>query len=77
MTPGSSVRRERQDDEHSDPSYLVSMKHLLLGKAFEKLENKEMAAEHLQTALLQNPMNFEALDLLLSHKLLEASKCKF
>jgi hypothetical protein len=50
------------------------LKHFILAKAYEILENNICAAENYKQALIANPENFEAFDRLIGNYLLTHSE---
>jgi tetratricopeptide (TPR) repeat protein len=64
---------ERSETENTDDK-LESVKFLILGKAYELLENKQMAIKSYNRALVLDPGNIEAFEILTNHNLLTSEQ---
>ena len=71
-----SINFESQilDDEHYDINSMHSIRHLLIGKAYEMKENKQPAIRNYLLALKNDLENIEAFDILINHQLLNTSE---
>ena len=62
------------DDENNDIKSKHSIRHLLIGKAYEMKENKQPAIRNYLLALENDLENIEAFDILINHQLLNTSE---
>ncbi|XP_013411443.1 cell division cycle protein 16 homolog [Lingula anatina] len=83
-TPGTGgIRRsiikeqvESQDESGEPLNKMSSSIHLLRGKIYEALDNRNLAVECLREALREDVYNFEAFDAMIGHHMLMASEEK-
>ena len=61
-------------DDENEIKNLHSIRHLLIGKAYEMKENKQPAIRNYLLALKNDLENIEAFDILINHQLLDASE---
>ena len=57
-------------ENNNNNNFLLSVKYLLIGKAYEMQENKQPAIRNYLLSLQNDPNNIEAFDILLNHQLL-------
>ena len=62
------------DDDNNDINNMHSIRHLLIGKAYEMKENKQPAIRNYLLALKNDLENIEAFDILINHQLLNTSE---
>ena len=62
------------DDENNNIKNMNSIRHLLIGKAYEMKENKQPAIRNYLLALKDDLENIEAFDILINHQLLNTSE---
>jgi len=66
----NNISSEKCFSDLKELSYFKSLKHLVLGKAYEAQENKTFAVQNLKEALKNNCENIEAFERLISNYLL-------
>ena len=69
-----SFESQSIDDENNDIKSMHSIRHLLIGKAYEMKENKQPAIRNYLLALKNDLENIEAFDILINHQLLNTSE---
>ena len=69
-----SFESQSIDDENNDIKKMHSIRHLLIGKAYEMKENKQPAIRNYLLALKNDLENIEAFDILINHQLLNTSE---
>ena len=69
-----SFESQNIDDENNDIKSMHSIRHLLIGKAYEMKENKQPAIRNYLLALKNDLENIEAFDILINHQLLNTSE---
>ena len=62
------------DEENNNIKNMNSIRHLLIGKAYEMKENKQPAIRNYLLALKNDLENIEAFDILINHQLLNTSE---
>ena len=62
------------DEENNNIKNMNSIRHLLIGKAYEMKENKQPAIRNYLLALKDDLENIEAFDILINHQLLNTSE---
>jgi anaphase-promoting complex subunit 6 len=69
-----SFESQSIDDENNSIKSMHSIRHLLIGKAYEMKENKQPAIRNYLLALKNDLENIEAFDILINHQLLNTSE---